>query len=62
MKPGRDSNKIRTQKGVNTTNTNDIQRIIREHFESLYSNELENLEQINQFPDVLDLPNRKKGI
>jgi hypothetical protein len=62
MKPGRDSNKIRTEKGVNTTNTNDIQRIIREHFESLYSNELENLEQINQFPDVLDLPNRKKGI
>jgi hypothetical protein len=30
-------NKIRDEKGDITTNTNEIQRIIREYFENLYS-------------------------
>jgi sulfur relay (sulfurtransferase) DsrC/TusE family protein len=32
--------KIRDEKGDITTNTNEIQRIIREYFENLYSNKL----------------------
>jgi hypothetical protein len=35
-------NKIRDEKGDITTNTNEIQRIIREYFKNLYSSKLEN--------------------
>jgi hypothetical protein len=33
------------KKGDITTNTNEIQRIIREYFENLYSRKLENLDE-----------------
>jgi hypothetical protein len=36
--------KIRNAKGEKTTNTTEIQGIIRDYFESLYSNKFENLE------------------
>jgi hypothetical protein len=36
-------NKIRDEKGEITTNTSEIQRILREFFKKLYSNKLENL-------------------
>jgi hypothetical protein len=36
-------NKIKDEKGDITTNTNEIQRIIREYFENLFSSKLENL-------------------
>jgi hypothetical protein len=42
-------NNIRDEKGAITTNTNEIQRIIREDFENLYYNKLENLEEMNKF-------------
>jgi uncharacterized membrane protein YgaE (UPF0421/DUF939 family) len=35
-------NKIRNKEGEITTNTKEIQRIIRDYFENLYSNKLEN--------------------
>jgi hypothetical protein len=35
------TNKIRDEKGDITTNTNEIQKIIREYFENLYSSKLE---------------------
>jgi galactokinase/mevalonate kinase-like predicted kinase len=35
--------KIRNEKGEITTNTQEIQRIIRDYFENLYSNKFENL-------------------
>jgi hypothetical protein len=42
-------NKIRNEKGVITTNTKEIQGIISDYFEKLYSNKLENLEENGQF-------------
>jgi hypothetical protein len=36
--------KIRNTKGEITTNTTEIQGIIRDYFENLYSNKFENLE------------------
>jgi hypothetical protein len=40
--------KIRNEKGEITTNTREIQGIIRDYFESLYSNKFENLEEMNK--------------
>jgi hypothetical protein len=37
--------KLRNKKGNITRNTKEIQRIIRDYFENLYSNKLENLKK-----------------
>jgi hypothetical protein len=42
-------NKRRDGKGVITTNTYEIQRIIKEWFENLYSKKLENLHEMDKF-------------
>jgi hypothetical protein len=41
--------KIRYSKGEITTNTTEIQEIIRDYFESLYSNKFENLKEMDRF-------------
>jgi hypothetical protein len=41
--------KIKDEKGDITTNTKEIQRIIREYFENLYSSNLENQEEMDKF-------------
>jgi dsDNA-specific endonuclease/ATPase MutS2 len=46
--------KMRNRKGDITRNTKEIQRIIRNYLESLYSNKLENLEEMNKFLDTYD--------
>jgi hypothetical protein len=38
------------------TNMNEIQRIIREYFKNLYSNKLENLEEMDKFLDTYGQP------
>jgi hypothetical protein len=48
--------KIRNAKGEKTTNTTEIQKIIRDYFENLYSNKFENLKEIDRFLDTYDHP------
>jgi hypothetical protein len=48
--------KIRNAKGTITTNTMEIQGIIRDHLENLYSNKFENLEEMDKFLDTYDHP------
>jgi hypothetical protein len=49
-------NKIRKEKGEIKTNTKEIQGIIRDYFENLYSNKLGNLEQMDKFLDTYEHP------
>jgi hypothetical protein len=48
--------KIRYAKGEITANTTEIQGIIRDDSEKLYSNKLENLQEMNKFLDTYDHP------
>jgi hypothetical protein len=45
------------QKREITTNTMEIQEIVRDYFENLYSNKLENLEEMDRFVDTYNHPN-----
>jgi hypothetical protein len=53
-------NKIRNIKGEITTNTKEIQGIIRDYFENLYSNKFKNLEEMDKFLDTYDHPKLDK--
>jgi hypothetical protein len=46
---------IRNAKGEITTNTIEIQDIIRDDFEKLYSNKFENLEEMDKFLDTMTI-------
>jgi hypothetical protein len=48
--------KIRNENGEITTNTTEIPGIIRDYFENLYSNKLENFEEMDKFLDTYDHP------
>jgi hypothetical protein len=48
--------KIRNTKGEIKTNTTEIQGIIRDCFENLYSNKFDNLEEMGKFLDTYDHP------
>jgi hypothetical protein len=48
--------KIRNAKGEIITNTTEIQGIIRDYFENLYSNKFENLEEMDKFLDTYNHP------
>jgi hypothetical protein len=52
--------KIRNKKGEITTVTKEIQEIIRDYFKSLYSNKLENLEEMEKFLDTYDHPSSNR--
>jgi glutamyl-tRNA reductase len=46
--------RIRNAKGEITTNTMEVQEIIRDYFENLYSNKFENLKEMDRFLDTYD--------
>jgi hypothetical protein len=48
--------KIRNEKGEIKTNTKEIQGILRDYFENLFSNKLENIEVMDKFLDTYDHP------
>ena len=42
-------NRIRKEKGEVTTDTTEIQRIMRDYFKQLYANKMDNLEEMDKF-------------
>jgi hypothetical protein len=48
--------KIRNMKGEIRTNITEIQEIIRDYFESLYTNKFENFEEMDRFLETYNHP------
>ena len=49
-------NKIRNEKGEVTTDSAEIQRIIRDYYEQLYGNKVDNQEEMDRFLEKFNLP------
>ena len=49
-------NKIRNEKGEITTDTAEIQSIIRDYYKQLYSNKMDNHEQMDKFLERYNFP------
>ena len=50
------TNKIRNEKGEVTTGSAEIQKIIRDYYEQLYGNKMDNLEEMDRFLEKFNLP------
>ena len=55
-----DPNKIRNERGKITTDTQKYKKIIREYYEQLYANELDNLEAMDKFLETYSLPRQNQ--
>ena len=49
-------NKIRNEKGEVTTDTTEIQNILRDYYKQLYANKVDNLEEMDKFLERYNLP------
>ena len=47
---------MRNEKGEITTDNAEIQRIIRDYYEQLYDNKMDNLEEMDRFLEKFNLP------
>ena len=48
--------KIRNENGEITTDNTEIQRIIRDYYQQLYNNKMDNLEEMDKFLEKYNLP------
>ena len=49
-------NTIRNERGETTTDTTEIQTILRNHYEELYAKKCENLDEMDKFLEKYNLP------
>ena len=49
-------NKINNEKGKAITDNAEIQRIIRDYYEQLYGNKMDNLEEMDRFLEMFTFP------
>ena len=49
-------NKIRNEKGEVTTDITEIQRIIRDYYQQLYANKMDNVEEMDKFLEKYNFP------
>ena len=53
-------NEIRNENGEIKTDNTDIQKIIRDYYQQLYANKMDNLEEMDKFLEKYNLPKLKK--
>ena len=53
-------NKIRNENGEITTDNTEIQRIIKDYYQQLYANKMDNLEKWDKFLEKYNLPKRNQ--
>ena len=54
-------NKIKNEKGEVTTDNGEIQRVIRDYYEQLYGNKIDNLEEMDRFSEKFNLTKTETG-
>ena len=54
-------NKIRNENGDITTDNTEIQRIIRDYYQQLYANKMDNVEEMDKFLEKYNFPKLDQG-
>ena len=61
-KKGRRLNRIRNEKGEVTTETAEIQRIMRDSYKQLYANKMDNLEEMDKFLEMHNFRSEERHV